>query len=51
MKETASNVYLRIATVDDALFIAQTLYRAFAEYESLYTPEAFAATVCSVQRV
>lgn len=51
MKETASNVRLRRATVVDALFIAQTLYAAFAEYKSLYTPEAFAATVCSVQKV
>jgi len=40
-----------MAIPDDASAIASTLHRAFLEYESLYTPEAFAATISSPDRV
>lgn len=51
MAETNSDLYVRKATVNDAASITQVLHEAFAEYESLYTPAAFAATVCSIQKV
>ena len=51
MKEIQSGIYLRKATEDDEASIAQTLHKAFTEYESLYTSAAFAATICSVQKV
>lgn len=42
---------IRIAITDDAPAIASTLYRAFLEFESLYTPEAFAATISSPHQI
>jgi len=42
---------IRTAVPDDALAIASTLHRAFLEFEPLYTPEAFAATISSPGRL
>src|SRR6266567_134680 len=42
---------IREATAEDASLVASILAAAFAEYESLYTPEAFAATVASAEFV
>ena len=42
---------LRLATPADADVIASMLFRAFAEYEPLYTAEGFAATVLNPERV
>jgi GNAT superfamily N-acetyltransferase len=42
---------IRIAIPDDAPAIASTLYRAFLEFEPLYTPEAFAITVSSADQI
>lgn len=37
-------VRIRIAAIEEASAISSVLHQAFMEYESLYTPEAFAAT-------
>jgi len=42
---------VRQATPQDAQAIADLLHRAFSEFEQLYTPAAFDATVLDVQRV
>ena len=42
---------IRMATEDDAPAIASTLYRAFLEFEPLYTPEAFATTIYSPDQI
>jgi ribosomal protein S18 acetylase RimI-like enzyme len=42
---------IRIAIPDDAPDIASTLHRAFLEFEPLYTPEAFAATISSPDQI
>jgi len=39
-----SNALIRSAVIDEAAAIAAVLYQAFVEFESLYTPAAFAAT-------
>jgi putative acetyltransferase len=44
-------IRIRTAVPDDAPAIASTLHRAFLEFESLYTPEAFAATISSPGRI
>jgi GNAT superfamily N-acetyltransferase len=38
------NIPIRLAVSAEAASIAAVLHQAFVEYESLYTPEAFAAT-------
>jgi GNAT superfamily N-acetyltransferase len=38
----ADDVQIRLATADDAESIAEILFEAFSEFESGYTPEAFA---------
>jgi GNAT superfamily N-acetyltransferase len=40
-----SDVEIRIASPDESEKIAAVLREAFAEFESLYTPEAFAVTI------
>ena len=50
-EESHSDVLIRRATSDDASSIASLLHRAFLEYESLYTPEAFAATICTPGKI
>jgi putative acetyltransferase len=40
-------IQIRIAAPGDAASIASVLYQSFVEYQSLYTPEGFAATVLS----
>jgi GNAT superfamily N-acetyltransferase len=42
---------IRRALPDDAASIASVLHRSFVEYESSYTPEAFAATVCTPEQI
>jgi GNAT superfamily N-acetyltransferase len=42
--ERQRSVEIRRATADEATAIASVLHRAFAEYESFYTAEAFALT-------
>jgi GNAT superfamily N-acetyltransferase len=44
-EETRSSASVRRAMLDDAPEIASVLQRSFAEYESFYTAEAFAATI------
>ncbi|MBD0372036.1 MAG: GNAT family N-acetyltransferase [Pyrinomonadaceae bacterium] len=46
-EEAPPDVRIRRAIADDAVSIASVLYESFLEYESSYTPEAFAATVSS----
>ena len=41
----SSNVFIRNAVMDEAVSIASVLYQAFVDFEPLYTPAAFAATV------
>src|SRR5262249_33338494 len=50
-EELRANLQIRMAAPDDAPSIASLLHRAFVEYESLYTPEAFAATVCTPDKI
>ncbi|HEY7184325.1 MAG TPA: GNAT family N-acetyltransferase [Blastocatellia bacterium] len=42
---------IRTAVPDDAPAVASTLFRAFLKFEPPYTPEAFAATVSSIDRI
>ena len=44
-------VQINAATAEDAPLVASILRAAFAEYERLYTPEAFAATVLNEELV
>lgn len=46
-----SEIEIRLARADDAASIGQVLHASFVEYESLYTPEGFAATALSAQQV
>lgn len=50
-QQTNRKVEIRLATRDDAPCIGAVLYAAFAEYESLYTREAFAATTPTSEQV
>lgn len=40
-----------LARIDQAPLIAATLRQAFLEYEALYTPEAFAATTPTTEKI
>ncbi len=42
--ESAAHVEVRLACASDADAIARILYESFAAFESLYTPQGFAAT-------
>lgn len=42
---------IRFATADDVVAIAEVLRNSFAEYESLYTVEGFAATVLTPSQI
>jgi len=44
-------IEIRMATPDDASLIAAVLYDSFLEYESLYTRDAFAATVLTGDQI
>jgi putative acetyltransferase len=46
-----SDVKIRIALPEDSESIADTLRAAFSEFESLYTTEAFAATILSAEKI
>jgi GNAT superfamily N-acetyltransferase len=46
-----SNIQVRLATVDEAAHVASVLHEAFVEYKSLYTPEAFTATILTADRI
>ena len=43
--ESTSGVLVRRARIDEAIAIASILRQAFIEFELLYTPSAFAATI------
>jgi putative acetyltransferase len=45
------DIEIRYAAPADALALALILYESFREYESLYTPEAFAATVLTSDKI
>lgn len=44
-EKSASGVQIRAAVKNDASAIASILYEAFSEFEPVYTPGGFAATV------
>jgi ribosomal protein S18 acetylase RimI-like enzyme len=46
-----SGIAVRLATVEDAPSIADVLRKAFVEYKPLYTPDAYAATTLSADRI
>src|SRR5215213_4288979 len=46
-----SEAQIRIASPADAEQIARILSEAFAPFENIYTPEAFAATVISPEKI
>ena len=46
-----SDVTLRLAQDDDAEAISSLLHESFAEFESLYNPESFAATAILSEQV
>jgi N-acetylglutamate synthase-like GNAT family acetyltransferase len=50
-KTTRPGEPIRLALPDDAPAIASALHRSFAEYESSYTPEAFAATISTPEKI
>src|SRR5207302_2099724 len=45
------NIQIRTAAPDDAVSIASVLHESFAEYQSLYTPEGFAATTPAPDKI
>jgi ribosomal protein S18 acetylase RimI-like enzyme len=47
----SSEIQIRRAGLEDAACVAKVLYESFVEYESLYTPEGFAATVPNSQQI
>jgi GNAT superfamily N-acetyltransferase len=49
--EAQPRAQIRMAVPDEALSIVSLLARSFAEYESSYTPEAFAATISTSDRI
>lgn len=49
--ERLSDVQVRRAEAADAVVITLVLRKSFAEFEPAYTPEAFAATVSSPDRI
>ena len=51
MREHESGIHIRRATGDDAASIAAVMHTAFVEYESAYTPEAFAATTPILEQI
>ena len=51
MKNHYHLINIRTATPGEAEAIAAVLHESFAEYERLYTPEAFAATAPSSDRI
>jgi ribosomal protein S18 acetylase RimI-like enzyme len=48
---SAPNIRIRLATTNDAEAIASLLLESFVEYESLYTPEGFAATAITREQI
>ena len=44
-------IQIRIAALDDVEFIASVLRESFAEFEPVYTPQAFAATTPDGDRI
>ena len=44
-------IEVRSALPEESELIAEVLQAAFAEFESFYTPEAFAATILSVEKI
>src|SRR4051794_33468713 len=50
-EEPHPKVQIRRAVPDDALSIALVLHQAFIEHESAYTPEAFAATISTPEKI
>jgi GNAT superfamily N-acetyltransferase len=49
--EPGIHIHIRRATADDAVSIASVMHTSFVEYESAYTPEAFAATTPTSEQV
>jgi GNAT superfamily N-acetyltransferase len=50
-EEAPPTIHIRRALPDDAVAIAAVLYQSFVEYESAYTPEAFAATTPTADQI
>lgn len=46
-----ADITIRLAQVDDAETISSLLHESFAEFESLYNPESFAATAILSEQV
>lgn len=51
MQPNQPSIQIRLAEASDAASIASVLHASFVEYESAYTPEAFAATTPTSDRV
>lgn len=51
MRGGNANIHIRMAVSDDASSIASVLHEAFAELQSSYTPEAFAATTPNSEQI
>ena len=49
--EVISQIRIRLAENLDDEAIASLLFESFAEYESLYTPEGFAATAIAPEQI
>jgi N-acetylglutamate synthase-like GNAT family acetyltransferase len=50
-KTMEQSAQIRRAKTEEASQIASLLHRSFAEYESSYTPEAFAATISTPDKI
>jgi GNAT superfamily N-acetyltransferase len=51
LQPNGANLQIRLARLTDASEVASVLRQSFAEYQDLYTPEAFAATAPDEQAV
>lgn len=48
---SAPSLMIRRATPEDAPLVAKVLHDCFAEFEPLYTPQGFAATILNAEQV
>lgn len=51
MRGNEPGIYIRRVTADDVVPIASVMHTSFVEYESVYTPEAFAATTPTPEQI
>jgi GNAT superfamily N-acetyltransferase len=51
MRSMNRQVEIRQATTEDAVVVSNVLYQSFVEFEPLYSPQGFAATTPSAEKI